>query len=339
MAYQSSTRIEGAKTARLSALIGPILDASIAGWRGPLGKPSMDSLNYHHLLYFWVVAREGSIARATELLNLTQPTISAQLRLLERSLGSKLFKKNGRQLVLTDTGQAVYRYAEEIFPLGRELVNAVRGTGPDRPQKFSVGIADSMPKLTTYRLLEPALCLMPAIRLLVRIDKTDRLLAELAVHSLDLVLADHPIGPNQNVRAYNHLLGECGVTVFGTPQLAMQHRGDFPASLDGAPFLLPTTNTALRRSLDQWFDQQGFAPQIAGEVEDVAILQVLGQHGLGLFAAPSAVEAEICRQYRVRVVGRIDQVRERFYAISVERKLKHPAVVAISAAARKNFTV
>ncbi len=299
---------------------------------------ALNSLNYHHLMYFWVVAREGSIARATEHLRLTQPTISAQLRLLERSLGSKLFERRGRRLVLTDTGQAVYRYAEEIFPLGRELLNTVRGAGNDRSARFAVGISDTMPKLTTYHLLEPALRLSPPARLMVRVGKTERLLSDLAVHSLDLVLADHPIAPNQKVRAYNHLLGECGVTVFGTPALAGKYRRDFPNSLAGAPFLLPTTNTALRHSLDEWFDRQDFQPMIAGEIEDVAVLQVLGEHGLGLFAAPSIVEEEICRQYRVEVVGALAPVQERFYAISVERKLKHPAVVAIVQAARAELS-
>ena len=297
----------------------------------------MDSLNYHHLMYFWVVAREGSIARATEHLRLTQPTISAQLRLLERSLGSKLFERRGRRLVLTDTGQAVYRYAEEIFPLGRELLNTVRGAASDQPPRFAVGIADTMPKLTTYRLLEPALQLSPPHKLLFRVGKTERLLSDLAVHSLDLVLTDHSISPSQKVRAYNHLLGECSVTVFGAPALAARFRPNFPESLEDAPFLMPTTNTALRRSLDLWFDRQGHQPSIVGEIEDMAVLQVLGGHSMGLFAAPTIVEAEICRQYQVEVVGRLEQVHERFYAITVERKLKHPAIVATVQSAREKL--
>ena len=299
----------------------------------------MDSLNYHHLLYFWVVAREGSIARATELLRLTQPTISAQLRLLERSLGSKLFERRGRTLVLTDTGHAVYRYAEEIFPLGRELVNTVRGTGNGQPARFAVGILDSMPKLTTYTLLEPAIRLQPPVRMIIRVGKIDRLLSDLAIHTLDLVLTDHAIAPGQKVHTHNHLLGECAVTVFGTPALAAKYRRTFPESLDGAPFLLPTSNTALRRSLDQWFDRQSVKPTIVGEIEDVAILQVFGERGLGLFAAPSIVESEICRQYRVQVIGRLEHVNERFYAITVERKIKHAAVVAMIQAAREKLAV
>ncbi len=293
----------------------------------------MDWLNYHHLLYFWTVAREGGVSRAAETLHLRQPTVSAQIRTLERSLGHKLFTKRGRNLVLTNHGQTVFRYADEIFGLGRELTQTLRGQGPGHAPRFAVGISDSLPKLTTYRLLEPALMLDPPMRLYVRIDKTERLLGELATHGLDLVLTDSPMPPT-NVRAFNHLFGECGVTVFGTAALAGRHREGFPASLGGAPMLLPTRNTALRHSLELWFQSTGVTPRAVGEVEDIAVLQVLGQHGHGLFAAPSVVEADVCDQYRVEVVGRLDKVRERFYGVSVERRLRHPAVVAISEAAR-----
>lgn len=296
----------------------------------------MDWLNYHHLLYFWAVAREGGVSRAAEVLGLRQPTVTAQVRALERSLGHPLFVKRGRGLALTEQGQVVYRYADEIFGLGRELLQTVRGGTPDRGQRFAVGISDALPKLTTYRLLEPALRLEPRPRLFVRIDKTDRLLAELATHGLDLVLTDAPM-PSANVKAYSHLLGECGVTVFGAAALAKQHRDGFPGSLAGAPVLLQTRNTALRHSLELWFDAAGIVPQIVGEVEDVAVLQVLGQNGLGLFAAPTVVEEDICRSYRVQVVGRLETVRERFYGISVERRLRHSAVVAISETARREL--
>jgi LysR family transcriptional activator of nhaA len=296
----------------------------------------MDWLNYHHLLYFWTVAREGSVSRAAEVLHLRQPTVSAQIRTLEKSLGQSLFVKRGRNLVLTEQGQLVFRYADEIFGLGRELLHAVRGSTGDHSQRFSVGISDSLPKLTTYRLLEPALHLDPPMRLFVRVDKTDRLLTDLATHGLDLVLTDAPMPPG-SIRAFNHLLGECGVTVFGTATLARRHRDHFPESLHDAPMLLPTRNTALRHSLEQWFETCSIVPRIMGEVEDAAILQVLGQHGLGLFAAPSVVEEEICHQYRVQIVGRLERVRERFYGISAERRLRHPAVVAISEAARRDL--
>jgi len=294
-------------------------------------------LNYHHLLYFYVVAREGSIARATTVLDLTQPTISGQLRTLEQALGEKLFERRGRNLVLTETGHVIYRYAEEIFSLGDELMRTLQGQPTSGPLRFAVGISDSLPKITTHRLLAPALALQAPMRLLLRIGKTDQLLADLSIHALDLVLADTPISPGVKVRAFNHLLGECDVTVFTTAAQADKYRRNFPRSLHDAPFLLPTQGTALRRSLEQWFEAENIHPAVAAEVEDMALLQVLGQEGLGLFAAPTVVEDEIRRQYRVEAVGRIAAVRERFYAISIDRKLKHPAVLAISKAAKSSL--
>lgn len=298
---------------------------------------SLNTLNYQHLLYFWVVAREGSIARATAVLHLTQPTISAQLKVLEQSIGAPLFERRGRMRALSDTGQLVFRYADEMFRTGRELTEALARGESTASARLVVGISDALPKLTTWRLLQPALAASPRLRLTCRIDKTDRLVADLAVHALDLVLADTPASPVLPVRTFNHLLGECGVTVFATDTLAKSHRRRFPRSLDGAPFLLPTENTALRRSLDAWFIGQDITPNVVAEVEDVAILQVFGQEGMGLFCAPAVVEAQIRRHYGVRVVGRLPDVRERFYAISVERKLVHPAVVALTDAARKRL--
>jgi len=294
-------------------------------------------LNYHHLLYFYVVAREGSIARATTVLDLTQPTISGQLRTLEQALGEKLFERRGRNLVLTETGHVIYRYAEEIFSLGDELMRTLQGQPTTGPLRFAVGVSDSLPKLTTYRLLAPALALQTPMRLLLRIGKTDQLLADLSIHALDLVLADTPISPGVKVRAFNHVLGECDVTVFATAAHVDKYRRNFPRSLHDAPFLLPTQGTALRRSLEQWFEAENIHPAVAAEVEDMALLQVLGQEGLGLFAAPTVVEDEIRRQYRVQPVGRIEAVKERFYAISIDRKLKHPAVLAISKAAKSSL--
>ncbi len=294
----------------------------------------MEWLNYHHLLYFWTVARVGGVSAAAAELRLAQPTISGQLRILEEHLGSKLFHRVGRRLELTDTGRIAYRYAEEIFTLGRELMDAVRGRPTGRPVRLAVGIADQLPKLIAYRLIEPALKLPEPVRVVCREDKPERLLADLAVHELDLVLSDAPIHPSMNVRAFSHLLGECGVTVFGTRAIAGKLRRGFPRSLDGAPALLPTENTVLRRSLEQWFQQHGLRPNIVSEIEDSALLKAFGERGVGVFFAPAAIEAEIRRQYRVVVIGRLEAVRERFYAISVERRLKHPAVVAISDAAR-----
>jgi LysR family transcriptional regulator, transcriptional activator of nhaA len=295
---------------------------------------SLNTLNYQHLLYFWVVAREGSIARATTVLHLTQPTISTQLKQLERALGAALFARRGRNLVLTETGQLVFHYADEMFRTGRELTEALARGDSRRPSRLVVGISDSLPKLTTVRLLRPALDAVSDLQLTLRIDKTDRLVADLAVHAVDVVLTDAPVSPSLPVTLFHHLLGECGVTVFGTEELATRHRRRFPASLDGAPFIMPTSNTALRRSLDAWCIANDVRPHIVCESEDVALLQVFGQEGLGLFAAPTVVEAQIRKAYHVRVVGRLPEVRERFYAVSAERRLAHPAVVALTQAAR-----
>jgi len=296
----------------------------------------MRSLNYHHLHYFWASAREGSVTRASRKLHISQPAVSAQIRKLENDLGESLFTRSGRTLVLTEAGRVVYRYAEEIFGLGTELVEALKGRPTGRPARLVVGIANVIPKLIAYRLLEPAFRLPERIHVECLEDRPERLLAELATHRLDLVLADAPAGPGVRVRAYSHFLGECGVSIFGTALLAKAHRQGFPRRLDGAPFLLPTSDATLRRSLDQWFEAHGIRPEIVGQFEDSALLKVLGQSGAGLFAMPSAIDAEVRRQYSVRLLGRLE-LRERFYAITVERKLKHPAVVAISEVARNEL--
>jgi LysR family transcriptional activator of nhaA len=297
----------------------------------------MEWLNYHHLLYFWMVAKTGSVSAAAAELSLAQPTVSGQIRLLEHTLGERLFDRVGRRMELTEVGREVFRYADEIFSLGRELLGAVKGRPTGRPVRLSVGVADAVPKLIAYRLLEPALRLPEKVWILCREDRSDRLLAELALHSLDLVLSDAPVGPGMSIRAFSHLLGECGVTVFGAAALAAKYRRGFPHSLDGAPLLLPTENSALRRSLDQWFDSVQIRPRVVSEFEDSALLKVFGQAGIGLFLAPSAIDVEVQKQYGVKVVGRIEAVKERFYAISVEKRLKNPAVVAISAAAREKL--
>jgi len=297
----------------------------------------MHWLNYHHLLYFWTVAREHSVSKAAAALHVAQPTVSAQLRSLERALGQKLFERHGRQIRLTAEGEKVFRYADEIFSLGRELLQTVKGEPQHAPRRFRVGVSDALPKLTTYRLLEPALAMQPAFRLHIRIDKTERLLGELAVHALDLVVADAPMMPSLKVRAFSHLLGETSVSIFGAAPLARAARRKFPASLHAAPMLLQTTNTAMRQSLDQWFDAHGIEPCIVGEVEDMAMLQTLGEHGLGLFAAPTVVRQEICRRYKVAWVGELDRVRERFYGISVERRITHPAVRLIADQAKRRL--
>ncbi len=294
----------------------------------------MEWLNYHHLLYFWTVARIGSVSRAGEELRLTQATVSAQVKSLENALGEKLFRRSGRKLMLTDTGKVVFRYADEIFSLGQEMMGTLKGRPEGRLARLTVGVADVLPKLVAYRLIEPALSLKDSYRIVCREGTNEELLPALALHDVDVVLTDSPIDPALNVKAFNHLLGECGMILFGASKLAAQYRRGFPRSLDGAPFLMPTRNTTARRLLDQWFDGKNIVPRIIAEFEDSALLKVFGQRGLGLFFAPSVIAGEVQTQYKVNIVGKLDDVLERFYAISLDRKLKHPAVVAISEAAK-----
>jgi LysR family transcriptional regulator, transcriptional activator of nhaA len=295
---------------------------------------TMEWINYHHLLYFWTVAKEGSIAKACTKLHLAQPTISGQLRMLEESLGEKLFTKAGRGLALTEVGHVVFRYADEIFGLGRELQDVLKGRPRGRPLRLLVGISDAVPKLIAYRILQPALSMPESVRIVCLEDSTEHLLSDLTEHRLDVVLSDVPITSPVRVKAFNHLLGTCTITLFATPQLAVRYRKGFPASLDDAPFLLPTESSTLRRALDQWFESLNIRPRIVGEFKDSALMKTFGQAGTGIFAAPSTIEKEVRDHYKVVRVGSVDSVLERFYAISVERKLKHPATVAICEAAR-----
>ena len=298
---------------------------------------AMEWLNYHHLLYFWMVVREGGLAKAAAKLRLSHPTVSGQVRALEAELGEKLFQKQGRRLVLTEMGRVVYDYADEIFGLGRELLDTIRGRPSGRPVRLVVGIAEVVPKLIAKELLAPARQLSSAVRVICREDKSERLVAELATHNLDVVLSDAPIPPGSNVKAFNHLLGECGVSVFGTRALAAKYKKGFPRSLHEAPMLLPTDAASVRRSLDMWFDSHGVRPDIQGEFDDSALMEVFGQDGAGLFPASTPLEATVRRQFDVELLGRLPEVRERFYAISVERRIKHPAVVAISQTAREQL--
>lgn len=294
----------------------------------------MDWLNYHHLYYFWNVAREGSVVKVCEKLHLAQPTISGQIRTLELSLNEKLFMRSGRNLVLTDVGRTVFRYADEIFSLGKELTETLKGQPSGRPLRLMVGVTDVMPKLIAYRILERAYDLPEPVLVTCQEGKADRLLADLSVHGLDIVLTDAPIDPTIRVKACNHQLGECGVSVFATEKLAQIYRPNFPNSLNGAPFLLPNENTLQRRSLDLWFETHGILPHVVGEFDDTALINVFGQSGKGLFVAHDAICKEIEAQYGVIRIGPLEGVTERFYAISVERRIKHPAVVAIVERAR-----
>ena len=297
----------------------------------------MEWLNYHHLLYFYTVAREGSVTRASKVLRLAQPTLSGQIRKLEEAFGEKLFVREGRNLALTEIGQLVYRYADEIFSLGREMQDALRGRPTNRPARLLVGISDAVPKLICHHLLRIAFELDEPVDLVLHEGKTNDLLASLALQEYDMVLTDAPLGSAVRVKAYNHSLGGCGVAFFAAPELARRHRRSFPKSLDGAPMLLPTPNSSLRRSLDQWFDAIDVRPRVVAEIEDTALMKVFGQHGTGIFAAPAVVESEIRKMHGVHVVGRSDEVREEFYAITVERRITHPAVAAIADAAREGM--
>jgi LysR family transcriptional activator of nhaA len=296
----------------------------------------MEWLNYHHLLYFWTVVREGGISKAANKLRLSQPTISAQVRQLEESLGERLFRKQGRTLVPTDVGRLVFRYADEIFGIGRELMETLRGRPAGRPLQLTVGVVNVVPKLIVYRLLRPASQGPEAVHLVCREDTTERLLAELATHALDVVITDTPAPANVRVKAFSHLLGESDTAFFAPAAMAGRLRRRFPESLRDAPVLLPTTNTALRRDIDEWFEKEDVRPRVVGEFEDTALMKVFGQGAPAVFPAPAAIERDICRFYGVKVVGRTSAVRERYYALSVERRLKHPGVLAITSAARED---
>jgi LysR family transcriptional activator of nhaA len=299
----------------------------------------MEWLNYHHLLYFWVVAKKGSIARASEELRLAHPTISGQIHRLEEVLGEKLFVRSGRQLQLTEAGRLALHYADEIFSLGQEFVDTLKGRMSGRPMRLVVGVADVLPPSLVRLFLAPAFRLSDLVQVVCRADKSvEEFLAELALHKVDVVLADGPAGPGA-VRAFSHPLGSCGTTFFAAPKLAASTRRNFPKSLDGAPFLLPGAPSAVRRALEQWFDGQGIRPRIVAECDDSALAKDFGEEGMGIFAAPTVIEAEVLHHYAVRAIGRVDAVRQEFFAISVERKIKHPAVVAICEAARQSIFV
>lgn len=297
----------------------------------------MDWLNYHHLLYFWMVAREGTILRAAEKLHIGQPAISTQLKSLEESLGQKLFQKAGRRLELTDTGRIVFRYADEIFSLGRELADTLKGHPVGRPVRFVVGVVNVMPKLMVRRLLEPALRLSDDLRLVCVENTLEYLLSELMLHNVDIVLSDVPVTAAIKVRAYNHVLGDSAVGLFGSKELAKRYRRNFPDSLNGAPLLLPGRSAALRRAIDSWLDRRDLHPAVRGEFDDTALLKAFGQTGEGLFPGALAIQEEICRQHEVELVGSLEGIREQFMAISAERRIKHPAVLAMSSSARSDI--
>jgi len=296
-------------------------------------------LNLKHLRYFWSVASHGSITKAAETLFLTPQTISGQLRDLEQQVGGKLFEKDGRNLVLTEMGRLVFSYADEMFRLGTELQDVLAGHTPGATLTLKVGIAMVVPKLLAYRVLEPVLHLEESVRLICHEAPLVDLLADLSVHKLDVVLADSPINPTLNIRAYNHVLGESGISFFATPGQAKKLSADFPASLDGAPMLMPSVGSTLRRDLEAWFERNGIAPRIVAEFDDRALMKAFGERGTGVFTSPSAVERDVLDKYGVKTIGQTQELTERYYLISAERRIKHPAVSAITEAARSKLFV
>ena len=292
-------------------------------------------INYKHLHYFWVVAKQGGIARAGERLHLTPQTISGQISVLEDSIGEALFSKSGRNLELTETGRLVLSYADEIFSLGGELEEALRNRPPDRQITFKVGIADVVPKTIAYRLLAPALSMSDPVRIICRENNLASLLAELALHRVDMVIADGPIPPGINVRGFSHVLGECGISFLAVQKLARTLRKNFPHSLNGAPLLIPSETNLVQTKLLDWLDSQRIYPRIVGEFDDSALMKVFGQAGTGIIITPSAIATEVAKQYGQQIIGSTEEVREQYYAISVERRISHPAVAAITETARE----
>ena len=291
-------------------------------------------INYKHLHYFWVVAKQGGIARASERLHLTPQTISGQISLLEESIGENLFKKVGRNLELTETGRMVLSYAEEIFSLGIELEDAMHNLPSERPMVFRVGVAEVVPKTIAYRLLAPAMALPEPVRIVCKENCIDNLLGVLALHRIDMVISDGPFPAGLNVRGYNHVLGVCGISFLAVPKLVRSLRKNFPQSLNGSPLLLPTEINMVQARLLNWMDGLHIHPHIVGEFDDSALMKVFGQAGAGIFIAPSAIADEVAKHYGVQIIGSTEEVREQFYAISIERKISHPAVVAITETAR-----
>jgi LysR family transcriptional activator of nhaA len=294
-------------------------------------------LNYQHLLYFWSVVKTGSLTRACEELALSPSAVSAQLRTLEERLGEKLLAKSGRNLVPTDVGRLVFGYADQIFGLGQDLVEALEHRPTARPLRLIVGIDDVVPKEIAYRVLEPALRMKRSVRFACREGTLERLTADLAVHEIDVVLSDAPVTPSVNIRAYSHFLGSCEELWMATPTLAKTLRRGFPKSLDGVPMLLPTDDTAIRRALDQWLDRQDIRPIMTGEFEDYAMLREFARTGHGFAPVPSVLEDEFRKQYGFSRIGSARGVKAEFYAISADRKIKHPAVAAIAENAKQVF--
>lgn len=302
-----------------------------------INVPDMRTLNYKHLRYFWMVAKAGSIARASEQLHLTAHTISGQLSQFEASLGVVLFDRKGRRMELTDVGKKLLGYADGIFSLGDDALEMLRHPSEQRMMRLTIGIADSVPKSVASRLLKPTLHLDDSIKLVCHEGRLAPLLADLAIHALDAVLADRPMPPNVSVRAFSHLLGESTMSLFGAPGLCARLKGTFPALIDGAPFLMPGEDVAFRTGLVQWLAANRLVPKMVAEFDDLALLKAFGQEGEGLFVAPTSISDFICHQYRVRCLGELPDVSEQLYLITTARRLTHPAMVAMTRVAREEI--
>lgn len=296
----------------------------------------MRNLNFQHLEYFWTVANEGQVTSAARKLRLAQPTISSQVKTLEDHLGSKLFLRDGKKLQLTEAGKVAYRYADQIFGLGKEMLDIIEGRPDAGPMVVHVGIADILPKRVTYKLLEPAMNMKEDVRVICHENRPEKLLADLSTNRIDIIFSDSPMSPTFKTKTYNHHLGECGLSFFATADLAKKYAKDFPFSLNEAPMVVPTENSNLRVSLNYWFRENGIEPYIVGEFEDSALLKLFGKNGQGIFAVTTLVEQQFIDKGLV-LLGRVDSIKERLYAISMERQIKHPAVVAIVEAARASL--
>jgi LysR family transcriptional activator of nhaA len=297
----------------------------------------MEWFSYQHLYYFWIVSKEGSIVNACKRLHLSQPTVSAQIRTLEAALGDPLFHRTGKRLVLTDAGQLAARYAEEIFSLGQEFLDTLKGRPTGRQPLLRVGVVDVIPKRIVREVLDPVFDAFEGIRLVCREEKADALFLELAAQKLDMLITDAPLGPGAKVKAFSHLLGESGMTFFATPSLAAKARKGFPGSLGGLPMLVPMDNTVLRRSLDLWLDANRIKPDIVGEYQDSALLDAFGMAGRGVFPGPTLGEEDVRKRFGVAIVGRAREVRGQYFLISPEKKVRHPAVAHILESTRRLF--
>jgi LysR family transcriptional regulator, transcriptional activator of nhaA len=301
------------------------------------GRPHVEWFSYQHLYYFWVVSKEGSIVNACKRLHLSQPTVSAQIRALESALGEPLFDRVGKRLVLNAEGRLAARYADEIFTLGQEFLNTLKGRPTGRMPLLRVGVVDVIPKSIVRDILDPIYEGSDRIRLVCREEKAEVLFMELASQKLDILITDAPLGPDAKIKAFSHLLGESGMTFMATPKLAARLRKGFPKSLDGAPMLVPMDNTVIRRSLDQWLDSNRIKPDIIGEFQDGALLDAFGMQGRGVFMSPTVGEKSIRGRSDVSIVGQAPEVRGQFYIISPEKKVRNPAAALILEATRKRL--